>query len=412
MSAFSRPSRAGYPLVAYLAAAIFISYIDRTNMSVGALAMQAEFGWSETHKGAVLCAFYIGYLPVMIALGAVSNRFGGRAVLGCAVIWWSAFTALTPFAAFICLPALLIARSAIGLGEAAVFPASFTLIGRHIPAEYRSRAVTLVTSSTALGTVFALFVSGWLIRFYGWPMPFYAFAVIGWVWAVLWFCFPPALVQTAPPQKPGRAAIPWSALMRTPSVWAIVAGHFCYNWCAYLLIAWMPSYFKNAFGVSVAWAGILSAAPWLVVYVTANLAGHLADHLVSRGVAVVTVRRMAQVTGLAGAALFLVLLPLCTSVSTAVVLMCMSTGILGLCQAGFAANCLDIAPRHADVLYGISNTVATLPGLFGVFITGWLVDETGSFAAAFLVSAAIAVCGAIIYWRLASGKPEILADDA
>src|SRR5580692_7095901 len=141
--------------------------------------MQSRFGWSETQKGAVLAAFYVGYLPLMIASGAIANRYGGRIVLGAAVLWWSVFTALTPAAALVSFPALLIARGALGLGEAAVFPASFNLIGTRIPVALRSRAVALVTSSAALGTVFALFASGWMVRAYGWPAPFYAFGAVG-----------------------------------------------------------------------------------------------------------------------------------------------------------------------------------------------------------------------------------------
>jgi ACS family sodium-dependent inorganic phosphate cotransporter len=393
-------------LVALLAAAVFISYIDRTNISVGALAMQSRFGWSETQKGAVLAAFYVGYLPLMIASGAIANRHGGRIVLGAAVLWWSAFTALTPVAALVSFPALLMARGALGLGEAAVFPASFNLIGARVPQASRTRAVALVTSSAALGTVFALFVSGWMVRAYGWPAPFYAFGAVGLGWAMVWW-----LAERDRPRIAGRtsavpASIPWRELLSARPVWAIVAAHFCYNWCSYVLLAWMPSYFKSAFGVTIAGAGMLSAAPWVAVFLTANLAGHLADHSIRRGVAVIVVRKLAQVAGLVGTGVLLVALSAAPSLSWAVVLMCAATGFLGLSQAGFAPNCLDIAPRHADVLYGLSNTVATLPGLCGVLVTGWLVDRTGSFAAAFFVTAAVAWAGALIYAVLAAGTPR------
>jgi ACS family sodium-dependent inorganic phosphate cotransporter len=163
--------------------------------------------------------------------------------------------------------------------------------------------------------------------------------------------------------------------------------------------------------VTIAGAGMLSAAPWVAVFLTANLAGHLADRSIRRGVAVIVVRKLAQVAGLVGTGVLLVALSAAPSLSWAVALMCAATGFLGLSQAGFAPNCLDIAPRHADVLYGLSNTVATLPGLFGVLVTGWLVDRTGSFAAAFFATAAVAWAGALIYAVLAAGTPRFERED-
>jgi ACS family sodium-dependent inorganic phosphate cotransporter len=394
-------------LVPLLCAAVFISYIDRTNISVGAIAMQTQFGWNEKQKGLVLAAFFVGYLPLMIASGALANRYGGRIVLGIAVLWWSLFTALTPAAALVSLPTLLMARIALGLGEAAVFPASFNVIGRWVPGVYRSRAVALVTSSAALGTVFALFVSGGLVRRYGWPMPFYLFGAAGLVWAAIWFAH--RNNGAAAPQgiREERARIPWGMLLRSSAVWAIIVAHFCYNWCSYVLLAWLPSYFKSVFSVSLADAGMLSAAPWLAVFLMANVAGHLADYLLRIGVNATAVRKLVQTLGLGGAGIFLLILPGTTSLASAVALMCVATASLAFCQAGFAPNCLDVAPNHADVIYGISNTFATLPGLFGVYLTGWLVDWTGNYDGAFFMTAGIALVGAVYYVVFASGEPQI-----
>ena len=96
MAATARAATSWRTVVLLCGAAVFISYIDRTNLSVAAIPMQQAFGWSETTKGWVLSSFFIGYLLFMAASGVLANRFGGRKVLGAAVLWWSAFTALTP----------------------------------------------------------------------------------------------------------------------------------------------------------------------------------------------------------------------------------------------------------------------------------------------------------------------------
>ena len=369
--------------------------------------MKVQFGWTETQKGLVLSSFFIGYILLMVASASLANRYGGRLVLGVAVIWWSLFTALTPPAALLSLPALVCTRIALGLGEAAVFPASINLIGRWVPPLNRSRAVALLTSTVYLGTVFSLPMTGWLVRNFGWPVPFYAFGAAGLVWAVLWFAGIRGSSGSEPPASTVRVAIPWSKLARSSAVWAIVVAHFCNNWALYVLLAWLPSYFKSTFNVTIANAGLLSAAPWLASFLMANVAGHWADYLLRSGRSATFVRKLMQTIALGGTAIFLLQLPGTGSVTAGAVLMCCATGSLAFGMAGFAPNSFDIAPRVADVIWGISNTFATLPGIVGVFVTGWLVDRTGSFSAPFFLMAGIVLVGAAVYLAFASGERQI-----
>ena len=396
-----------YTVVLLCFAAVFISYIDRTNISVASIAMQEEFAWSETTKGLVLSSFFAGYLLLQVASGTLANRYGGKIVLGVAVVWWSLFTVLTPPAARVSLAALIAARVALGLGEAAVFPASINMVGRWVPIAERSRAVALFSSGLSIGTVFSLPITGWLVRDYGWPVPFYAFGVVGLAWAAVWFTKVASGRGIEEAASPGARAVPWGRLLRTPAVWAIIVNHFCNNWSLYVLLAWLPSYFKSTFGVTLANAGMLSAAPWLASFVMANVAGAWADRLLRRGTSATTVRKLMQSIGLLGGAAFLLLLPMATSALAGVLLMCGAAGTLAFCLAGFGPNCFDIAPRYADVIWGISNTAGTIPGIVGVAVTGWLVERTGSYTAPFVLTAAVAVTGALVFLVFGSGERKV-----
>ena len=403
----SRGWPAWYTVVLLCGAAVFISYIDRTNISVASIPMKEQFGWTETTKGYVLSSFFVGYLLMMLASGALANRYGGKVVLGVAVLWWSLFTVLTPPAALVSLPALVGARIALGLGEAAVFPASINMVGRWVPVASRSRAVALFTSGLSLGTMIALPVTGWLVRAFGWPLPFYAFGIVGLVWAVAWFAVVGSGRGVEAEAHAGHRNIPWRRLLAAPAVWAIVVSHFCSNWLLYVLLAWLPSYFKSTFGLTLADAGVLSAAPWLAYFVMANVGGAFADRMIRQGESATFVRKLLQVSSLLGSALFLLLLQAAGSATTGMLLMCGASGALALCLAGFAPNSFDIAPRHADVIWGISNTFATVPGIVGVAATGWLVDRTGGYTAAFVLTAAVAVVGAVVFLLFGSGERQI-----
>jgi len=398
---------AWYTVVSLCGAAVLISYIDRTNISVAAIPMQAQFGWTETTKGWVLSAFFVGYLLFMAASGALANRYGGKFVLGAAVLWWSIFTALTPMAAMVSLPALLAARIALGLGEAAVFPASINMLGRWVPAANRSRAVALFSSALSIGTMISLPVTGWIVHVYGWAMPFYIFGAAGLAWALFWFSAVRSGRSPDAEPPPVHSVIPWKALLRSTAVWAIIINHMCSNWALYVLLAWLPSYFKTTFNVSLANAGLLSAAPWGAYFVTANAGGWIADGMIARGRSVTFVRKVMQIGALVGCGGCLLLLETVHSPTVAMLLMCGAAGTLALCLSGFAVNSFDIAPRYADVIWGLANTAGTLPGIVGVAVTGWLVDVTGSYRAPFLLTAAVGGVGALVYLVYASGEREI-----
>lgn len=406
-----------YSLIALCFCASFICYIDRVSISVAVLAMQETFGWSQTIKGVVLSSFFVGYLLLQIPSGYLANRFGGRLVLAVAVLWWSLCTILTPLSAAVSLTLLIITRVAMGAGEAAMFPGAYNLFSRWtVPAE-RARAVSLLLSGIPVGTVFALSVTGWVVQQYDWPVIFYIFGSIGIVWAVVWL----RTVHDSPLTHPTitaserallsnnsvgskAAVIPWRALLRAPPVYALVINHFCSNWGLYMLMTWLPSYFRDSQGLSIPTAGLYSAAPWLTMFVMVNVAAWIADHMVRRGLTLTVVRKSMQSIGLLGSAVFLLLARDTDSASAALLVMCGALGMLAFTWSGFAPNHLDIAPRYADVLMGITNTFGTLPGVLGVVVTGWLLDVTGNYADAFLLAALINVAGALVWLIFATGR--------
>jgi hypothetical protein len=67
-----------------------------------------------------------------------------------------------------------------------------------------------------------------------------------------------------------------------------------------------------------------------------------------------------QGIALGGSAVFLLLLTQATT-PVAALLICGATGTSACAMSGFAPNCFDIAPKYADVIWGISNTFATVP---------------------------------------------------
>ena len=381
-----------YNVIALCVAASFVCYIDRVNISVAAITMQEQFGWTDEKKGLVLSSFFLGYMLFQVPSGWLANRIGGKFILSFAVVWWSVFTMLTPIAAAISLPVLLATRVAMGLGEAAMYPSAYNLFARWVPTAERSRALALLVSGIPLGTLIGLMSTGWIIKQWGWQSVFYIFGAIGIVWCVAWF----ARAYNRPDQDPHMGAaelalltahakdadvpkesveVPWRFLLTHPAVWALITNHFCSNWVLYMLLAWLPSYFHGALGFDLVHAGLLSAAPWLSMFVFGNLGGLVADKMITGGMDLTLVRKIMQLVGLLGAAACMLSVQGVTTPMPAVALMCGALGFISLTWSGFMPNHLEIAPRYADVLMGITNTAGTIPGIVGVYVTGWLVTR-------------------------------------
>lgn len=407
-----------FTLVGLCSLGTFICYIDRVNISVAIIPMAQEAGWDRTTQGVVLSAFFYGYLLTQILGGWLADRYGGKAVLGTGVLLWSLFTLLTPPAAAAGFAVLFLARVAMGMGEGVAFPSVYSLFARWVPQRERTRSIGLNASGAPLGTVAALLVTPFVVVTLGWPMAFYLFGAAGLIWYGLWNF----LVTSTPEQHPSihpselqriregtppaaeSPTLPWRVLLSRAPVWAIIVCHFSNNWGGYVILTWLPTYVNEALGVDLSDVGFYTMVPYLVLFLALNLAGWATDRLLDFGLSVTAVRKLMQTIGFAGPAFFLILIGGVTSAPTAILYMSCAMGLSGFAMGGFGANHLDIGPRYAGVLMGLSNTAGTVPGIVGVAVSGLILDLTGSWGLVFAVAAGVYGLGLVIWLLFATGE--------
>jgi len=405
-------------LVAGCFLSIVVCYIDRVNISYAILPMAKEYGWDTATQGWVLSSFFMGYLLTQLAGGWGAAHVGGRALLGFGVLWWSLFTALTPLAASWSLGALIGARVGMGLGEGVAFPAIYQLFGRWIPMHERARAAALNGSGIPLGTVAATVLTPWLVVGFGWPMVFYVFGALGLVWFVFWqlasserpedacgiHASEVAYIRAHAGAEAAKPVVPWGQILRSTAVWVLVFNHFCSNWGFYVILSWLPRYFADVHGLDLKGAGYASLLPWLVMFAMANVGAQLADGLLQRGHSLTFVRKLMQSVGFFGAAAALLAIGQVHTVPLAIALMSVALGLGSFALSGFGSNHLDIAPRYAGALMGLSNTAGTLPGVIGVTVTGYILEATGSWALVLGIAASLYVVGGLAWLRYATGE--------
>ncbi len=401
-----------YSVVFLSAVAIFICYIDRANISVTILPMAAEYGWDDRTQGFVLSSFFLGYLVTQILGGWLANRYGGKAILALGVIVWSIFTIITPPAAALGLTILYLARIGMGIGEGVAFPSVYNLFGKWVPEEERSRAIGIVFSGIPLGTVFALVASPIIAEAFGWEWVFYLFGATGFIWWIFWdrlvahspqshqriASFERERIVNSGAAVGEAAATPWRELLTSLPVWAIIVSHFCTNWASYVLLSFLPKYLVEGLGVDFAAVGLFAMLPALVSFLALNFVGVVADRAIARGVPKIRVRKFCQFLAFGGAAAALIAVGGVSSAPVAIAIMCVGNFLGGFAAGGFAVNHLDIAPRHAGVLMGLTNTAGTLPGFIGVLVSGLILQATGgNWAVVFQVAAAICLFGLVFY---------------
>jgi len=409
-----------YSVILMCFAATFVCYIDRVNISVAIIPMAEEFKWDLETQGIILSSFYVGYLIMQVMGGFLADRFGGKVVLGLGVLIWSFFTIATPWAAFSGMIGLLAARIGMGLGEAVTFPSVYSLITRWFPVHERAKAVAFNASGIPIGTVFALVVTPIIVSELGWEWAFYLFGLVGVVWYAAWHL----VVTNTPAEHPRIAAAemqfiaanapatgtvetpPMRQFLRNKALWAIIVAHFCNNWTLYVILSWLPKFVNDGLGVAFASVGLIAMLPHLTSFLCLNIAGNIADRLIQRGLSVTFVRKLMQSIGFGGLAICLLLITTVDDVWSAIGLLCLGKlfGAAGI--GGHSVNHMDIGPRYAGTLMGITNTFATLPGIVAVYITGYILQVSGSWDWVFISTAGVTLFGMVFYLIFGSGERQ------
>jgi len=409
--------------------AVYICMIDRIAISIAIIPMAEDNGWSPTVQGAVMSAFFLGYVTLQIPAGYLSDRFGGKWVLGLGVLFWSLFTLLTPASAALGITVLLACRFLMGVAEAVTWPSIYSLYSRWVHPDRRASAVGLMNSGISGGAVIALICTPWLISVWSWQGAFYLYGLLG----VLWFAVWAPLARSRPADKTdwdtadavlataeaGSAAdqndvsaqpvyprLTVRGMLRSRAVWAVAVAHICINWSLYLVLSWFPTFVNRELGADLQLAGFLALAPTIVSLVMAPLAGRLFDRLVAKGHDRLKVRRVMQSLAFVGITAAMMAITLTDSLVLSVTVITLSNALTAFSIGGFATNHLDIAPNQSGLLMGVTNTLAAVSSSASVFVSGWIQDLSGGWDAVFLTAAGVSVLGAVIYGTLSGVERE------
>ncbi|XP_048585415.1 sialin isoform X2 [Nematostella vectensis] len=446
-----RKKHPGFPKRYIVAIMVFlgicVQYALRVNLSVAIGAMcnphtvtengftikkPAEFDWSSKLQGTILGAFYYGYMTMQLPGGWLGQRFGGTRVFGICLGIASVLTMLTPLAARTSVVALITLRVIEGLTLGALFPCNHAIWSKWAPPSERTRLFTITVAGCPVGTILSMPLSGLMSKYGfdgGWASVFYCFGAVGLLWFFVWQLSIHATpsehptiseeekvyIETAIADQPGvkKLSIPWKSILTSGPVWAIIIANFTADWGMYTILICLPKYFIEVLKFDLAKTGFLAALPYVLKAFVGPTGGVIVDWLIKNKLSVKNTRRCVFTVGCTVASIFVLATGYANQPYLAVGLLTIGVGITGINAAGYAVNILDIAPKYAGVIMGVTNVFGAAPGFISPQIVGIITPNKTAkeWRVVFWITFIVYIVGIVLFGLLVSGDKQKWAMD-
>jgi MFS family permease len=381
------------PTLILLVVALLINYTDRGTLAVAAPLLKVEWGTSASDLGLLLSGFFWTYTALQFVMGSFVERFGANRLMAIGFLVWSLATALT--GATVGFATMLVMRLMLGVGESVMFPASSKIMAQHLPEHARGFANGLMNAAMRWGSAIGTVAAGFLMARWGWRPAFVALGVAGLLWLPAWSRW------KAPD---GRGVVhahgpapSYASILKRRTFWGAAGGHFCANYLVYFLMSWLPYYLVHERGLSMERMAVAASALWVVDSLASIGTGTVADLCIRAGVTPTRARKWAMAVGFTLAAVSLFGCAIGSERTYLWWLLACAVGS-GAANAGTFAFAQTLAGPHAAGKWvGVQNGIANMAGVTGPALSGFLVDWTGHFEAAFAVAALITLGGAFCW---------------
>jgi MFS transporter, ACS family, hexuronate transporter len=375
-------------ICALLFFATTINYVDRQVIGILARDLQTIIGWNEIDYGNIVAAFNAAYALGLLVSGRLIDRFGTRIGYTVAIVIWSLAGMATSFArsAF----GFGVARAALGLGEAANFPAAIKTVAEWFPKRERALATGIFNAGTNVGAIVAPLTVPWIAVTFGWQWAFILTGAIGFLWLLFWlptYRRPEehpklskeelAYIQSDLPDPPA-AKVGWIQLIPHRQTCAFAIGKYLTDPIWWFYLYWIPNFLRDKHGLNLLAVGPPLIAIYLIADVGSIGGGWLSSSLIKRGWTINRARKTAMLI----CALAVTPIVFAAQVSN----MWAAVGLIGLAAAahqGWSANLFtttsDMFPRRAvGSVVGIGGMAGAMGGATLAVLTGYILDRTGN----------------------------------
>ncbi|XP_059615194.1 vesicular glutamate transporter 2-like [Phlebotomus argentipes] len=333
-----------------------VAMTEKINVTLedGSVVERQEFDWDSTTKGYLLSSFYYGYITTQILGGFLASRIGGN--LGAAI------------------------------------PSVLAIWAQWAPVYERSFMGNVSYTGSYIGIIAAMLLSGIMGVSWGWESIFYSFGSFGCLWYLAWLFIVRANPEVDPLIKEAEKQFilssigdrsqvknikhPWKDIFTSMAVWAAVVAGFTFSWGSYTLLTQLPMFLNDTLNFNLDTTGIMASIPYMVVTALLFVSGFLADWTQVKGyLRAGQVRRFFNCGAFIVQMAFMLLTAFTTDPTLSIVFISLGVGAGAFAWSGYVVNPLDLAPSHASIIMGLSNTFGTIAGIVTPIVTGYIVTD-------------------------------------
>ncbi|HXP85378.1 MAG TPA: MFS transporter [Bryobacteraceae bacterium] len=409
----ARPTHVRHVVLGLTVFAYMITYMDRGVLSTARLAIMKELGITLAAMGSVTFGFRMAYALFQIPGGWLGDTIGARRALTIIVGWWSAFTAMTAMAWS--SASMIVIQVFFGLGEAGAFPIATRSLARWLRPSDRGFAQGITHAGSRLGAAFTPMIVAPIILHWGWRAAFYAFGVLGAMWAIAWYAY----YRNTPEEHRGvnqaereligagrkrsSGKVPWGQILWHGNLWILALMYFCYNFNLNVYNDWFPIYLQQSRGMTLSQMGFYASLPFFAGTI-GDLAGGWFSDLVLHWTGNVNVaRRWVAIAGFLLAAAATVPATLAHDPKMSVALYCVAFFGLEWTVGVSWAVPLDIGADFAGSVSAVMNMFGNLGGALSAYVVTKTVEHYG-WNVPFHIVAVLCVIAALLFLKIDASK--------
>lgn len=406
-------------LIPFLMLLYMVAYIDKSNISVAALQMNADLGLTTAMYGIGVSVFYITYIALEIPSSLILSRVGARRWIARIMITWGLVAAGMAFVQT--ANQLYVMRLLLGAAEAGFTPGIVYYMSQWFPRSDRAKALSFFYIGAALASVIGLPLSGAFLHMDG------IASVSGWRWLFLMEGIPAAVLglvvlkylpdtpqsthwlndeqkswlsRTLASEQVGKLIShheAWHVAFRRPIVWLLACFWLMQAFGTIGLIQFIPLIVQSVSGKASFVVTLLSALPFVLACFLMYANGrhsdarneralHLGLPLLGAGLAL----GGAVASGSQELSYALFVIAIALNWSAVPVFWATTTGYL--------------SGPAAAVSIALINSIANLAGLGLPPVMGWIKDVTHSYDYGLLVVATAFIVGGTLGLYLGADK--------
>jgi MFS transporter, ACS family, hexuronate transporter len=327
--------------------------------------------------------------------GKIMDKIGARWGFGIAFLIWQ--IAHIAHAGARGLTGFIVARMALGVGEAGGFPGGIKAVTEWFPKKERAFATGIFNAGTNIGAIVTPLVVPAIVLTWGWQMAFIVTGVAGLIWLPIWL-----LIYRNPRETKNLSAaelahieqdpadpvekIAWTKLLTKRETWAYALGKFLIDPIWWMFLFWLPDFLGKRYGLDLKTFGPPIVAIYLLSDVGSVGGGWLSSRLMKGGASINKARKLTMLV-----CALLAVPVMFASYADSVWLAVLIIGVATAAHQGFSANLYtlpsDVFPRGAvGSVVGIGGMLGAFGGMVFSKYIGGVLESIGTYTPIFIVA--------------------------